>query len=224
MCGRFSMATPARVIAEAFDVVVAGELRPRYNIAPTQDVVVVRRDAGGACDLVALRWGLIPSWSKDPAIGNRMINARAETLAEKASFRSALGARRCLVLADGFYEWQRLGERKQPFHFRLREGSPFAFAGLWERWAPREGRPIESCTIVTTAANATVAPIHERMPVILSRASGTRWIEPGLLGAGELAELLAPCSAEAIVAVKVSDWVNSPSHDDPRCVAPAHPG
>ena len=146
MCGRFTQAAPGEVIAELFDLPEVPKLTPRYNIAPTQDVAAVRAGVEGGRVLVELRWGLIPSWAKDRSIGSRMINARAETVADKPAFRAALRSRRCLVLADGFYEWQRLGARKQPYFIGLRNGGPFAFAGLWERWAPNGSEPIESTT------------------------------------------------------------------------------
>jgi putative SOS response-associated peptidase YedK len=149
-----------------------------------------------------------------------MINARGETLAEKPAFRVALRSRRCLVLADGFYEWQRLGARKQPFHFRLATGSPFAFAGLWERWAASEEQLVESCAIVTTAANELVQPVHERMPVILGTEARERWLAPGALSAEALSGLLLPYPAAMMSASAVGLRVNSPANDDAACIAP----
>ena len=200
-------------------------LRPRYNVAPSQDVAVVRAADGGR-SLSILRWGLIPAWARDPAIGYRLINARSETVAEKPSFRSAYRRRRCLIPADGFYEWQRLGKTRQPWLFGLRDGAQFAFAGLWERWTVPEGAaltgslaeskpgdPVETCTILTTAANETVAPVHGRMPVILPRDACDPWL------AGEDVSL-APYAADAMTAHPVSTLVNRPANDDPRCVEP----
>ncbi|MBI4916358.1 MAG: SOS response-associated peptidase [Acidobacteria bacterium] len=220
MCGRFTMATPGQVIAEVFGLDEVPELAPRFNIAPTQAVAAVRARADGGRELVALTWGLIPSWSKDRAIGSRMINARAETVGEKPAFRAALRARRCLVLADGFYEWQKLGTRKQPHHIRMRDGRPFAFAGLWERWTPPDGDPVESCTIITTVPNEVVAPIHDRMPVILAPADLDRWLDPGTRDPATVAALLRPYPGRDMTAYPVSLRVNSPGADDPSCVVP----
>jgi putative SOS response-associated peptidase YedK len=214
------MATPGQVIAEVFGLDDVPELSPRFNIAPTQAVAAVRARAGGGRELVALTWGLIPSWSKDRAIGSRMINARAETVGEKPAFRAALRARRCLILADGFYEWQKLGARKQPHHIRMRDGRPFAFAGLWERWTPPDGDPVESCTIITTVPNEIVAPIHDRMPVILAPAELDLWLDPGVRDPAVAAGLLRPHPAGDMVAYPVSLRVNSPGADDPSCVVP----
>src|SRR5438067_1776144 len=155
MCGRFTLQTPIPILNQLFDLADGPALQPRYNIAPTQTVAAVRAGAGHQKELVLLRWGLIPSWADDPKIGNRLINARAETAAEKPSFRSAFRHRRCLVLADGFYEWQQIGGKKQPYLFRLRDGAPFAFAGLWEHWE-KGGRALDSCTVLTTGANDLV--------------------------------------------------------------------
>ena len=171
MCGRFTLRKPAGEVAEAFDVPEVFEYPPRFNIAPTQDVPVIRLAADRAVrDLGLLHWGLIPSWAADPAMGNRMINARAETVATKPAFRHAFKAKRCLVVADAFYEWRKLDGRKQPYLIHLRDDRPFAFAGLWERW-DRGGEPIESCTIITTEANELMTPIHDRMPVIVPRSA-----------------------------------------------------
>jgi len=214
------MATPGQVLAEVFGLDDVPELAPRFNIAPTQAVAAVRARADGRRELVALTWGLIPSWSKDRVIGGRMINARAETVAEKPAFRAALRARRCLVLADGFYEWQQLGTRKQPHHIRMRDGRPFAFAGLWERWTPPDGDPVESCTIITTVPNEVVAPIHDRMPVILAPADLDRWLDPSSRDPAAVAALLRPYPAGDMTAYPVSLRVNSPGADDPSCVVP----
>jgi len=216
------MATPGQVIAEVFGLDDVPELSPRFNIAPTQAVAAVRARADGGRELVALTWGLIPSWSKDRTIGSRMINARAETVGEKPAFRAALRARRCLVLADGFYEWQKLGTRKQPHHIRMRDGRPFAFAGLWERWTPPEGDPVESCTIITTLPNEVVAPIHDRMPAILAPADLDRWLDPGVRDPAAVAALLRPYPAGDMTAYPVSLRVNSPGADDPSCVVPTN--
>ena len=226
MCGRFTQRLSWAELHELMDLIgPPRNLRPRYNVAPSQDVAVVRAADGGR-NLSMLRWGLIPAWAKDPAIGYRLINARSETVAEKPSFRSAYRRRRCLIPADGFYEWQRLGKIRQPWLFGLRDGAPFAFAGLWERWTVPEGAaltgslaelgagdPVETCTILTTAANETVAPVHGRMPVILPRDACDPWL------AGEDVSL-APFAADAMTAHPVSTLVNRPANDDPRCVEP----
>ena len=218
MCGRFTLATPGQTIAEAFELQAAPDLRPRYNIAPTQAVAAIR-DAGAGRDLVMLHWGLIPSWSKDAAIGARMINARGETVAEKPSFRTPFRSRRCLILADGFYEWKRVGAGKQPHHIRMADGRPFAFAGLWDCWAPAGGEPVESCTIVTTAPNEVLAPIHDRMPVILPPAAYALWLDPSVREKERLQELLQPFPASAMTAYPVSPRVNNPRNDDRDCIA-----
>jgi putative SOS response-associated peptidase YedK len=222
MCGRYSLATGVDVLKGLFGV--GGEtpaLPPRWNVAPTQPVavVVVTNEARRA--LRTMRWGLIPSWAKDPAIGNRMINARAETVAVKPSFRAALRARRCLVLADGFYEWQRLpSRRKQPWLVRMRDGSPFAFGGLWESWRSPDGRVLESCVILTTAPNALLATIHDRMPLILRPEDHALWLDPEVVDPARLLPLLVPFPPDEMEAVRVSSRVNDPSLDDPGCAEP----
>jgi putative SOS response-associated peptidase YedK len=216
MCGRYTLTTPPSVVAEHFQVPELPNFPPRYNIAPTQQALVVRAGQGRR-ELVLLRWGLIPSWAKDPAIGARMINARAEGIAEKPSFRRAWKEKRCLVPADGFYEWQKDGKRKQPYYIRRRDGAPFAFAGLWERWQGGE-EILDTFTIITTAPNEVIAPIHNRMPVIVPEAAYDRWLDPDERGDPEL---LVPYPDEELTAYPVSTVVNSPIHDDARCVEPS---
>lgn len=167
-----------------------------------------------------MRWGLIPSWAKEASIGARMINARGETLAEKPSFRRALQKRRCLVLADGFYEWKTAGKNKTPFYLALRTGEPFGMAGLWETWKAPSGEWIHSCTIITTTPNALIEPIHNRMPVILTRETETAWLDQDISDPGFLAELLGPYSSEEMAAYQVSTLVNSPANETPECIAP----
>jgi len=228
MCGRFTLRTPSNVLLEQFLLSVEPELAPRYNIAPTQPVAVVRLDPHReGRQLAMLRWGLIPSWAKDPAMGNRMINARGETVAEKPAFRSAFKRRRCLVLADGYYEWQKRGREKQPYHIRLRDDRPFAFAGLWETWkgvadGPLTG-PIESCTIITMAANELTREIHDRMPVILHPKDHDLWLDPAVQDRDRLTPLLRPFDSDRMIAEPVSSHVNNPRNDDPRCVAVQRP-
>ncbi len=229
MCGRFTQRLTWRELHELMDLIGTPlNLRPRYNVAPSQDVAVVRA-AGHGRTLAMLRWGLIPAWAREPNIGYKLINARAETAAEKPTFRSAYRHRRCLIPADGFYEWKRKGKTRQPWLFGLRDGEPFAFAGLWEGWtvpadtaltgslAERSpGDAVETCTILTTAANETVTPVHGRMPVMLPPEAYGPWL------AGEDVPL-APYPADDMTAHPVSTLVNRPANDDPRCVEPVPP-
>lgn len=219
MCGRFTLTSdPAEIAAEFGGLMLPEDYRPRYNIAPTQEVLAVAAGPEGP-RAERFRWGLIPFWAKDPAIGNRMINARAETLAEKPSFRTAFQRRRCLILADGFYEWVPSPAGKRPMWIHRQSRRPFAFAGLWERWAPREGDEVRSCTIITTAANPFVRGIHDRMPVILLEPDRGRWLDPSE-SATSLRELLAPYAADDLTAHEVSTLVNSPRNDLPELIQP----
>ncbi len=220
MCGRFTLRTPESEIAALFDVEESVDLPLRFNIAPTQAVAVVRcRDDSSARELAMLHWGLIPAWAKDAKIGNRMINARSETAAVKPSFRSAFRRRRCLIPADGFYEWQKTPDGKQPFYIRMQDERPFGFAGLWERW-DRGDEPIESCTILTTEASERLRPLHDRMPVIVSPEDYARWLDPRLEQAEDLMPLLRPYTDDSLVALPVSRVVNSPRNDRPECIQP----
>ena len=221
MCGRFTLRTPAHRLAQAFGVDTLPNLRPRYNIAPTQDIVAVRR-TDDRRDLAMLRWGLIPGWAKDATIGSRLINARAETVAEKPSFRAAFRQRRCLIAADGFYEWQKAGDGpKQPYFIRLKSDEPFAFAGLWERWRDPAGETVESCTLITTEANETLAPIHPRMPVILPTDAYDGWLDHAVDGAEALLDLLRPYPGGEMIAVPITRRVNNVRNDDAACIEPA---
>lgn len=221
MCGRFSLHTSGATLAEQFRLPEVPELSPRYNIAPTQDVAVVRHHTEGR-ELCLLRWGLVPFWADDPAIGNRIINARAESVAEKPAFRAAFKRRRCLVLADGFYEWQARGrgKRKQPFYIGLQSGEPFAFAGLWEHWE-HNGEVLETCTIITTEPNDLLHPIHNRMPVIVPPEQCDQWLAPTVQQAGPLQAMLQPYPAEAMRAYPVGQKVNNASNDSLQCIEPA---
>jgi putative SOS response-associated peptidase YedK len=227
MCGRFTLRTPATVLTQQLLLDLGVEetpvdWEPRYNIAPTQSVAAVREVEKGLRQFDLLRWGLIPSWAKDPSIGNRTINARAETVAEKPSFRSAFRRRRCLVLADGYFEWRKEGAKKQPYYIRLQDERPFAFAGLWERWTPGDPEStLETCTLITTDANELTREIHDRMPVILSPADYAQWLDPGLDDAKRLLPLLRPFETGPMIATPVSTRVNNPKHDAPDCVEPA---
>jgi putative SOS response-associated peptidase YedK len=221
MCGRYTLYAPkAEVLADLFGLTDVPPLEPRYNITPTQQVPAVRActDAPGR-ELVLLRWGLIPSWADDLSIGNRLINARAETVASKPSFRSAFRRRRCLLVADGFYEWAQEDGRKQPYYFRLKDGQPFAFAGLWEEWQ-RGGESVASCTILTTTANNLLASYHERMPVILPRQDHSPWLDRQLQDPAMLEALLRPYPSGEMAAYPVSARVNNPRNDDPQCLQP----
>jgi putative SOS response-associated peptidase YedK len=232
------------LIAEQFGVFELPPFAARFNIAPTQPVPVVRMRPAGR-ELVWLRWGLVPSWAKDPAIGNRLINARAETAAEKPAFRAALRRRRCLVAADGFYEWQKqqAGRAKQPYFIRLRDDRPFAFAGLWETWEAKKGTgPIcaqhpeghlgkldlspfpprlETCTLLTTDANDLIRPLHDRMPVIIAANAYDAWLDPATEDPRQLAALLVPYPSDAMEAYPVGGLVNNPKNDSAGCIEPA---
>lgn len=221
MCGRFKLEANEEAVAGYFKVPCPHPLTPRFNIAPTQDVPIVRQiPESTAIEIQFLRWGLVPSWAKDLSIGARMINARAETVAEKPAFRQVLQRRRCLVPTDGFYEWRKDGPRKQPYLIRLSEGGLFVFAGLWETWRSPEDNIVETFTILTTAANALVAQVHDRMPVILDRDGQSGWLTPGVVKVDELLPLLVPFPADEMVAYPVSTLVNNPAVDDARCAVP----
>ena len=232
MCGRFSLTTDSEILAEHFDLAEVPRLEPRYNIAPTQDVAVVR-ETGGRADgraggqtevvgrrLVMMRWGLLPAGGSDPAGGAPLINARSETVMDKPSFREAFRHRRCLVLADGFFEWERVGGRKQPIYFKLRDGMPFAFAGIWERWLASDAQPVESCAILTCEPNELVRRVHDRMPVILNEDSRPRWLARSSDAASDLVPLLQPYPEAEMRSHPVSPVVNNAANESPECVAP----
>lgn len=223
MCGRFTIKAKTEQLHEAVRGLTVTEWRgPRYNVAPTQPVPAVRNLDARALEW--LRWGLVPGWATDLTIGNRLINARAETLADKPAFRAALRARRCVILADGFYEWAAAGPRKQPYFFQRPGGTPFALAGLWESWRPSAGgETVLTCTIITTTANAVVAPVHERMPVMLDPEAAERWLDPAPHAPEAWPSLLVPWPDRDLVAHPVSPLVNRPAVDDPRCVEPFTP-
>lgn len=222
MCGRYALTDLKALLKEdrfQLETLPPG-LSPRYNIAPSQSVPAILSQAPRQLQLV--RWGLIPSWAKDPTIGYRMINARAETLADKPAFHRPLQRQRCLIPADGFYEWQRLGTRKVPHWITLTSGEVFAFAGLWDSWTdPKTNTAIASCTIITTTPNRLLASIHDRMPVILPRESEATWLSDGL-SPEQARALLKPYSATQMKASPVSTLVNSPSNDTPEILKPEH--
>jgi putative SOS response-associated peptidase YedK len=209
MCGRFAFYSPHEAVTRLFGIDGAPDVEPRYNIAPTQSIATVRSTAGGRRELAMLYWGLVPSWAKEKSIGARMINARSETLAEKPAFRAAYRRRRCLVLADGWYEWQRSGAVKQPFYIGFASGEPFGMAGLWESWRdPASGEPLESCCIVTAPAAAELAFVHDRMPVIVPAVQHAAWLDASADAAGRLDALLVPWSRGGLEARPVSRRVN----------------
>lgn len=219
MCGRFTIHTLMNRLLQEFGIEnVSWEVPQRYNVAPTQDIPVVRQQDGKPT-LSPLRWGLIPSWAKDPKIGYTTINARSETAAEKPAFRSAMKSRRCLIVADGFYEWKREGKNKQPWLFRRGDEQPFAFAGMWERWEKGD-KPLETCTILTRSANTLMAPIHDRMPVILSPNDYSAWLDPETKDATTLAYLFEPFPADELVAYPVNPIVNNARNEGPQCIEP----
>lgn len=195
-------------------------LSGRFNIAPSQQVLAVRLNPEvQQRELVALRWGLIPFWADDPSLGNRMTNARSETVAEKPSFRKAFKSQRCLLVADGFYEWQETNGKKQPSYITLKDGRPFGLAGLWERW-DKQGERIESCTILTTDANEIMSPIHDRMPVIIPPEKYSLWLDPTEHDRKKLTRLLRPFDSDEMTAYSVSTFVNNAKHDSAQCIEP----
>lgn len=217
MCGRTTLTIQPDDLQEAFGFEVPAGYRSRYNIAPSQNLLTIA-GSGEERGFRFYRWGLVPFWAKEPSIGNRMINARAETVASKPAFRSAFRSRRCLVVADGFYEWARRRGGKQPYRMRLKTGAPMTFAGLWERWE-KGGEPLETCTIITTPANEVVAPIHDRMPVILAPEARWAWLSDDT-ESSDLEAMLVPYGSDDLEAYEVSTLVNSPANDEPECIEP----
>ena len=219
MCGRFTLSSPSETVEALFELAETPDLAARYNVAPTQAVATVLVDAGKSQRVLRmLHWGLVPSWAKDPGIGARMINARAETVATKPSFRSAFRRRRCLIVADGFYEWKKLEHGKQPYYIRLADGAPFAFAGIWEHWEGGDAGEIDSCTIITTEPNELTRDIHNRMPVILAPEDRTKWLDPDLTEPADVQALLRPYPPDFMEAYPVSTRVNRASNDVPECI------
>ena len=221
MCGRFTLTADPGDLQAAFPWLnIPVDVTPRYNIAPSQPIAVIPNDGKNTLDFYL--WGLVPSWAKDPQIGNRMINARAETLAEKPSFRAAFRRRRCLIPADGFYEWQTVpGQKaKTPMYIRLKDGKPFAFAGLWENWNGPDGSQILSCTIITTPPNTYMKEIHNRMPAILPQNAYATWLDTGEPDLNLLQGLLQPYPADAMTAYPVSTLVNNPVNEQAQCIQP----
>lgn len=222
MCGRYRLSRRKQIIDEHFDSISGEEdWTPRYNIAPTQAVPIIRQHPKEPRrELSLVRWGLIPSWAKDPSGAAQMINARSETAATKPGFRDALATRRCLIPADGFYEWARTGKAKQPYCFEVSGGELFAFAGLWERWKDPGGEWIKSCSILTTTPNAVTSAVHDRMPVILDRINYDLWLDPGMRNVDAVSEMLRPYDARIMRSYPVSTRLNQVQNEDAECARP----
>lgn len=221
MCGRFTSLLTPELLALVYEIQSKIDLQPRYNIAPTQDVLVVREDFAGGRYPSYARWGLIPHWAKDMSIGSRMINARSESVHEKPAFRQAIRTRRCIVPASGFFEWSATPAGKVPHYITMRDGSPFSFAGIWESWKAPDGNNMETCSILTTAANSLMATIHDRMPVILHQGEFQLWLDRTVNDPHELQRLYQPYPAELMQEWQVSTAVNSPLNSDPSFIDPA---
>jgi putative SOS response-associated peptidase YedK len=219
MCGRYRLSRRKQILQEHFDSVSGMEdWNPRYNIAPTQSVPVIRQNPKEPVRKLSLfRWGLVPSWAKDPSVAARMINARSETAGTKPAFSDGLKFRRCLVPADGFYEWQKTGKGKQPYCFEINDGELFAFAGLWDRWNDVTGKPLETFSILTTTPNAVTSSVHDRMPVIVNRDSYDLWLDPGMKDVAAVSELLRPFDARQMRCYPVSSRINAAVNDDEEC-------
>ena len=226
MCGRYRLSRRKQVVEEHFASVSEEEdWGPRYNIAPTQPIPVIRQNPKEPFrELSLVRWGLIPSWAKDSSVAAKMINARSETAATKPAFRDALKSRRCLIPADGFYEWMRTAKAKQPYCFEVNEGELFAFAGLWDRWKDPSGNWVKTCSILTTTPNAVTSAVHDRMPVILDPNDYNLWLDPGMTNARVVSELLKPYDAKSMRSYPVSTRINSVVNDDAECSAPVELG
>ncbi len=222
MCGRFTLTVdPAELLDEFGNYTFPPQFAPRFNIAPSQPVLVIPNDGSNKADFYI--WGLIPFWAKDPSIGNRLINARGETLAEKPSFRGSYKYKRCLILTDGFYEWkaQPGTKTKTPYYIHLKDRRPFAFAGLWDEWRGPDGSQIRTCTIITTSPNDLMKSLHNRMPVIVSRDAYGQWLNKAPQTPESLGPLINPYPSEEMVAYPVSKLVNNPKNDRAECVVPA---
>jgi putative SOS response-associated peptidase YedK len=220
MCGRFSRKATLQAIVDEFEIEEQDEkVKPSYNVAPGQEIAVVLKDENKKLNL--LKWGLIPSWAKDPTIGSRMINARAETLSEKPSFKHSLRRKRCIIIADGFYEWKKEGAHKVPMYIFLKSGKLFGFAGLWDTWTAPEGNKIATCTIITTSPNKLIEEIHNRMPVILPKENVDRWLDPSIQDESKVLPLLQPYPADEMDAYPVSRLVNSPKNNSPEVIKKA---
>jgi putative SOS response-associated peptidase YedK len=222
MCGRYRLPRRKQLVDEYFGSTSGEkEWNPRYNVAPTQTVPVIRQNPKEPVrELSLMRWGLVPSWAKDSSVAAMMINARSETASTKPAFRDALKSRRCLIPADAFYEWQKTGKAKQPYCFEVDEGELFAFAGIWDRWKDPSGNALETCSILTTSPNAVTSPVHDRMPVILDPDSYDLWLDPGMKDVSAVSELLKPCDARLMRCYTISTRINYVANDDEECSAP----
>ena len=220
MCGRFVLENSPEQLFKTYRLSSLPELSPRYNIAPSQQIAVVRQQNGGDRELVSMKWGLVPSWSKDPTIGHKMINARSETAHEKPSFKQALRSRRCIVPASDFYEWEKRGKEKIPHYIHMRDEEVMSLAGLWESWKSPEGMEIQTCTILTTAANSFVRRLHDRMPVILHIEELDLWLNRDVDDVNSLTRLFHPYPSEQLLEHVVSKDVNNPANDHPGCIVP----
>jgi putative SOS response-associated peptidase YedK len=221
MCGRYRLSRRKQVLEEHFDSVFEEDWTPHYNIAPTQSVPIVRQHPKESIREISLaRWGLIPSWSKDMSASAKMINARAETAAALPAFRDVMKSRRCLIPADGFYEWQKKGKTKQPYCFEVNDGGLFAFAGLWDRWKNQSGQWVKSCSILTTTPNALTSTVHDRMPVILDPDCYDLWLDPGMKNVSAVSELLKPYDAAVMRRYPISPRINHVVNDDAECSVP----
>lgn len=218
MCGRFTSLLSPELLAIIFGKEPPERLTFRYNIAPTQMVLFVRKSGSGECSFSSARWGLVPHWAKDPSLGSRMINARCETVHEKPAFRQVIRTRRCIVPASGFFEWQATPSGKLPYYVTMADDSPLFFAGIWDSWKAPDGTNLETCSILTTEANSLMAPIHDRMPVIINRDNIRKWLDPGITNPEKLEDLYQPYPAELMQAWRVSPFVNSPRNDAPACI------
>jgi len=218
MCGRFTVSRPGEIAAYFGVQLPAGWQGPRFNVAPTQDVLVMTNREPRQLELI--RWGLVPSFAKDPSVGVKMINARSETLFERPAFREAIRRRRCVVLADGFYEWEKRGKERIPHYIQRDGGAPIALAGLWASWSSASGTALETCALVTGPAHDLLSPVHHRMPLVIDETALGAWLSPATLGAAAVAELLVPHAATGWTMREVSKRVNSAALDDPSCLTP----
>jgi putative SOS response-associated peptidase YedK len=218
MCGRFTSLLSPELLSALYEVPLTAGTAHRYNIAPTQNVRVVRQDVTDGRYFSAIRWGLIPHWAKDKTIGNRLINARSETIHDKPAFRQAIRSRRCVIPASGFYEWRTTQSGKVPYYITMSDGTPFSFAGIWESWKAPEGETLETFAILTTTANNLMAPIHDRMPVILHRDDLPLWLDRAAYDPLEFNRLYQPYPAELMQSWQVSTRVNNPAHDTDECI------
>lgn len=220
MCGRYTLAPPPGTISRLFDLGELPPLEPRYNIAPSQYIACIRRGQGSRREFCVVKWGLVPFWAKDKSIGHRLINARSETAASKPAFRAAMRYRRCLLPANGFYEWKKTPKGKQPMYIQVKHGELFALGGLWESWESEEGEVIDSAVILTTRPNERVREIHDRMPVIIPADGYERWLDPEIQKFDQVSDLLEPFPAETMTVCPVSKKVNRPDFDLPECIEP----